>query len=192
MPRLPRKPDEPLGSLSSVALSCSSVKQLHCITEWWLVIQRYSCCPNQGEHFTPATALSGGDFRVAGCAERHEVRFIVRTALRQRDDVVYLLRRSDLATLIAPLAQRVSSDETVAHTLPRPAVALLHGRVTLEAFVSLGFQLGVLLAEASVGKPWAARVGAGSLGSAGHCGHLHGHRKGAGFLPLLSLLLSIL
>ena len=37
---------------------------------------------------------------------------------------------------------------------------------------------GMLLAEATVGKPWTARVGAGSLGSAGHCGHLRGHRKG--------------
>ena len=154
MPRLPRKPDEPLGSLSSVALSCSSVKQLHCITEWWLVIQRYSCCPNQGEHFTPpATAFSGGDLGVAGSTERHEVRLVVRPALRQRDDVMHLLRWGDSTVRLATLTQRVSSDEAVTQALPRSAVALLHSGVTLVAFVTLSFLLGMLLAEACVGQP---------------------------------------
>ena len=74
----------------------------------------------------------------------------MRTALGQRYDVVNLLRRGDPATLLAPLAQGVGSDEAVAHTLPCPAVALLHSRVTLVAFVTLCFLLGVLLAEAIV------------------------------------------
>ena len=129
---------------------------------------------------------------MAGGAQRHEVRFIVRAALGQRYDVVNLLRRGDPATLLAPLAQGVGSDEAVAYPFPNPAVSLLHSRVALVAFVSLGFQPGVFLTEATVGKSWAARVGTGTLGSAWHREHLHGHRKGAGFLPLLSLLLSIL
>jgi len=118
----------------------------------------------------PATALSGGDFGVAGCAERYEVRFIVRSALGQRDDVVNLLRRGDLATLLAPLAQRVSSNEAATHTLPRPTVSFLHSWVALVAFVTLCFLLGVFIAEATVGQPWATRVRAGALGSAGHWG----------------------
>ena len=101
------------------------------------------------------------------CAKRHEVAFIVRTALGQRNDVVHLLRGSDLATLLAPLAQWVGSDEAVTHTLPRPTVAFLHGRVTLVAFVPLGFLLGMLLAEATIGQPWAAGVGAGTFRSVG-------------------------
>ena len=55
---------------------------------------------------------------------------------------MYLLRRSDLATLLAPLAQWVGSDEAVAHTLPHPAVPFLHSRVALVVFVPLGFLLG--------------------------------------------------
>ena len=99
--------------------------------------------------------------------------------MRQRDDVVNLLRGSDLATLLAPLAQRVGSDEALTHTLPCPAVAFLHSRVTLIAFVTLCFLLGMLLAEATVGKPWTARVGAGSLGSAWHKVTSVGIGKGA-------------
>ena len=101
----------------------------------------------------------------------------MRTALGQRNDVVHLLRGSDLATLLAPLAQWVGSDEAVAHPLPRSAVTLLHARVTLVAFVPLGFLLGVFLAEATVGQPWTTGVGTGSIGSAWHREHLHGHRK---------------
>ena len=122
---------------------------------------------------------------MAGGAQRHEVRFIVRAALGQRYDVVNLLRRGDPATLLAPLAQRVNCDEAVAYPLPHPAVALLHSRVALVAFVSLGFQPGVFFAEATVGKPWAAGVGAGTLGSAWHevTSRLVG-KSGVGFLPL--------
>ena len=126
---------------------------------------------------TPATALSGGDLGVAGSAQRHEVRFIVRTALGQRYDVVNLLRRGDPATLLAPLAQGVGSDEAVTHAFPHPAVSLLHSRVALVAFVSLGFQPGVFLTEATVGKSWTTGVGTGALGSAWHREYLHGHRK---------------
>ena len=109
----------------------------------------------------------------------------MRAALRQRDDVVNLLRGSDLATLLAPLAQRVGGDEAVTYTLPHPTVPFLHDWVTLVAFVSLGFLLGVFFAEATVGKPWAAGVGAGTLGSAWHevTSRLVG-KSGVGFLPL--------
>jgi len=119
---------------------------------------------------TPATALSCGDLGVAGSAQRHEIRFIVRAALGQRDDVMYLLRGGGLATILAALAKWVGSDEALTHPLPRSAVTLLHARVTLVAFVTLCFLLGVFIAEATVGQPWAAGVGAGALGSAWHWG----------------------
>ena len=98
---------------------------------------------------------------MAGGAQRHEVRFIVRAALGQRYDVVNLLRRGDPATLLAPLAQGVGSDETVAHALPHPAVALLHSRVTLVSFVplvSLGqpvWEQGCLGLLGTRSPPWA-------------------------------------
>ena len=117
---------------------------------------------------------------MAGGAQRHEVRFIVRAALGQRYDVVNLLRRGDPATLLAPLAQGVGSDEAVAYPFPNPAVSLLHSRVALVAFVSRCFLLGMFLAEPSVGKRWAARAGAGALGSARHVGTSAGIGKGAG------------
>lgn len=127
---------------------------------------------------------------MAGSAQRHEVRFIVRAALGQRYDVVNLLRRGDPATLLAPLAQGVGSDEAVAYPFPNPAVALLHSRVALVAFVPLGFLPGMFLAEACVGKPWTARVGTGMLGSAGHQDHLQiGTEKWSGNSPAPLLLI---
>ena len=114
---------------------------------------------------------------MAGGTKCHEVHFIVRAALGQRDDMMHFLRWGDPATILAPLAQRVGSDEAVTHALPHPTVTFLHSRVTLVAFVPLGFLFGVFLAEATVGQPWTAGVGAGTLGSAGHWGHLRGHRK---------------
>ena len=92
----------------------------------------------------------------------------MRATLGQRDDVMHLLRSGDLTTLLAPLTQRVGSDEAVTLTLPRTTVAFLHSVVTLVAFVPLGFLLGMLLAEATVGQPWAAGVGAGTFRFVGH------------------------
>ena len=88
---------------------------------------------------------------MAGGTKRHEVRFIVRAALGQRDDVMNLLRRCDPATLVALLAQRMGSDEAVAHTLPRTTVVLLHSGVTLVALVPLRFLFGVFIAEPTIG-----------------------------------------
>jgi hypothetical protein len=103
----------------------------------------------------------------------------VCAALGQRDDVVNLLRWVDRATLLTPLAQWVGSNEAVTHTLPCPAVALLHSRVALVAFVPLGFPPGVLLTEATVCKPGTTGVRAGALGFAGHQGTSVGIGKGA-------------
>jgi hypothetical protein len=51
--RLPCKPDTPLGSLSSVALSCVAVKQDYYTTDLALSFQTILCCPILGVHFTP-------------------------------------------------------------------------------------------------------------------------------------------
>ena len=75
----------------------------------------------------------------------------MRAALGQRYDVVNLLRRGDPATLLAPLAQGVGSDEAVAYPFPNPAVAFLHRWVALVAFVPLGFLFGVFIAEPTIG-----------------------------------------
>ena len=122
-------------------------------TRWRRIVHRFS----------PATALSGGDLGVAGGAKRHEVRFLVRSALGQRYDVVHLLRWGDFTMLLAPLTQQVGSDKAVTHTLPRTTVAFLHSGVTLVAFAPLGFLLGVLLAEPTVGQARTTGVGARSF-----------------------------
>lgn len=81
---------------------------------------------------------------------------------------MHLLRRSNLAAFLAPLAQRMGSDEAVTHTLPCSAILLFHGGVALVTLIALGFLPGVFLTESTVGQPRATWVGAGTLGSIGH------------------------
>lgn len=63
------------------------------------------------------------------------------TALGQWDDVVNLLCGGDRARLLALLGKWVGSDNAVTKPLPCPTVARHHSRITLVAFVPLGFLL---------------------------------------------------
>jgi hypothetical protein len=59
---------------------------------------------------------------MAGTAQAHEVRLVVRPALREGEDVVDLLDRDIPSVLQALLAEGMLVDVARADALPRPAV----------------------------------------------------------------------
>ena len=105
---------------------------------------------------------------MAGCTQSHEVVYIVSASLGEWLDVVYFLSRRDPSVLLALLAEGMRRDISIPNTLPTPAVSFLHGRVTLVAFVSFCFFLGVLLAKAAVRQLGTTGVGTWSFGLKGH------------------------
>ena len=63
----------------------------------------------------------------------------------------------------ALFAEGVGRNVAVTDSFPSPPVPPTDCRVTVIAFVPLGFLLGVFLAVPGIGQPGAARKGAGSL-----------------------------
>ena len=55
-------------------------------------------------------------------AQRHEIVHVVGAALTKRENVVYLLGRSQLAMLLALFAERVCFDKAVAYSFPSTTV----------------------------------------------------------------------
>jgi hypothetical protein len=105
---------------------------------------------------------------VAGGTQTHEVIHGVCAALRQGLDVVYFLSGCDPSVLLALLAEWVRRYVAVADSLPRPAVTFLHSGVTLVAFVSFCYLLGVLRAVPAVCQLRTAGVGTWPLWSVWH------------------------
>ena len=127
----------------------------------------------------PSVTHLDSDSCVTAMAESHEIVHSVSPATRQRKDVVDFLGGSQLALLLALLAERVCFDKADADALPASAVAFVCLRLALEMvvmIVHLLLMLGtVLLADS---KPTAAGVSAGTLGFVGHRVHLlAGKRK---------------
>lgn len=77
-------------------------------------------------------------------AQRHEIVHVVGAALTKRENVVYLLGRSQLAMLLALFAERVCFDKAVAYSFPSTTVTLVCLRLTLEMIVVIVHLLLVL------------------------------------------------
>ena len=63
--------------------------------------------------------------RVRGLTQRHQVAEIISAAVRHRNDMMYLLNRSEPALFQTHLAQRVSRCITLSYLSPRSAVFLV-------------------------------------------------------------------
>ena len=70
-------------------------------------------------------------------AQRHEIVHVVGAALTKRENVVYLLGRSQLAMLLALFAERVCFDKAVAYSFPSTTVPFVRLRLTLEMIVMI-------------------------------------------------------
>jgi len=106
---------------------------------------------------------------VTGFTESHEVAFLIAAAFGEREDVVDLLGRRQLALLLTLLAERVRLDEAVTDALPASAVAFVGLGVTLVLvvlFVHDLLMLGTVLLTYS--EPTAAGIGTGTFGFVGH------------------------
>ena len=88
---------------------------------------------------------------MARFAERHEVVLVMRSAARERQDVMYLRGGRGLSMRQALRAQRVRREEPRANLLPLIPVALLRCRVAFVAVVVRGDLLLVLRAILPVG-----------------------------------------
>ena len=108
------------------------------------------------------------DTCMAGSAKCHEIGSVMGAALRQRLHVVDLLGWCVDTFRKTDLTQWMGSSIAVTDTLPGSAVATLGFGITIIFLVASGFLFGMLLAEATVCKTWAAGIGAGTLRFSGH------------------------
>ncbi len=68
-------------------------------------------------------------------------------AVRQRNNVVYLLRRGHSTFLFALFAQRMRGDVSITDSFPCPAVSAANSRVAPVLLITDGLLLFVLRAE---------------------------------------------
>lgn len=85
---------------------------------------------------------------MARLTKRYQVLLVVRSAARERQDVMHLRGGRCSPARLTLRAQGVRHEEPRANLLPLMPVAFLRRRVTVVAVVVPGLGLGVLLAEA--------------------------------------------
>ena len=110
--------------------------------------------------------------RVARLTQRHQVAEIITAAVRHRNDMMYLLDRSEPTLFQTHLAQWVSRSIPLSYLPPRSAVFLVAVGRTDEFVIAAVHNAFVFLAVLSVTSVGTAGVGTGALWSSGHVGHL--------------------
>lgn len=115
--------------------------------------------------------------RVARLTQRHQVAEIITAAVRHRNDMMYLLDRSEPTLFQTHLAQWVSRSIPLSYLPPRSAVFLVAVGRTDEFVIAAVHLLCVFLAVLSVTTVGTAGVGTRALWPSGHGVHLLGHRK---------------
>jgi len=117
---------------------------------------------------SPPSTFSGGDLRVTGLTQAHQVLGRVSAALRQGLDVVYFRGGCEPSIFFTLLAKRMGGNVSVPDSLPCPTIPFLDGRVAVILFIAFGFLFGMFITEPSFRKLGTARVGARPLGFEGH------------------------
>lgn len=117
------------------------------------------------------------DLGVAGSAKAHQIVPCMSAALRDGNDVVYLIHRNQPSFLETHLAERMRRSIAVTDSLPGSAVFLVYVR-TAFVFVVLPTGNGfMLLAVLTVREVRTAGVGAGTLWFSWHRFTSFGHTK---------------
>ncbi|WP_438947581.1 hypothetical protein [[Ruminococcus] torques] len=117
------------------------------------------------------------DLGVAGLAQTHQVIVPMRPALREGNDVMDFLHRSQPSFLQTHLAQRMRRSIAVADSFPNSAVLLVAvGGTSVSVVLSAGGSF-MLLAVLPVREVGAAGVGAGALWFLWQCFTSTGHKK---------------
>ena len=124
------------------------------------------------------------DLGVAGTAKAHQIVPCMSAALRDGNDVVYLIHRSQPSFLETHLAERMRRSVSVTDAFPCSAVFLIYVRT---AFVFVVLPAGgcfMLLAVLPIREVGAAGIGAGALWFSWHRFTALGIRKApTGTLP---------
>ena len=117
------------------------------------------------------------DLGVAGTAKAHQIVPCMSAALRDGNDVVYLIHRSQPSFLETHLAERMRRSVSVTDAFPCSAVFLIYVRT---AFVFVVLPAGgcfMLLAVLALREVGTAGVGTGALGFSWHRFTSLGHKK---------------
>ena len=109
--------------------------------------------------------------------KRHEVCNIIRSALRQRNNVVNLLSRGQIAVSFTNLTQRVLCYVSVTYPFPRYAISFLHLRGTVIFLIAFILLPLVFLAEPSVCKVRTAGIGTRAFWFVWHNNHPFAQKK---------------
>ena len=110
--------------------------------------------------------------RVARLTQRHQVAEIITAAVRHRNDMMYLLDRSEPTLFQTHLAQWVSRSIPLSYLPPRSAVLLVAVGRADELVVAAVHKACVFLAVLAVTSVGTAGVRTRALWSSGHGGHL--------------------
>ena len=140
--------------------------------------------PGRCPHTGPAEILTAlpvakvvVDLGVAGTAKAHQIVPCMSTALRDGNDVVYLIHGCQPSFLKTHLAERMRRSVAVTDSLPGSAVFLIYVR---GAFVLVVLPAGgcfMLLAVLPIREVGTAGVGAGALWFSWHRFTSLGHKK---------------
>ena len=101
---------------------------------------------------------------VTGLTQAHEVVHRVRSALRDRQDVVNLLHRGKPSCLKTHLAERMCCGVPVTDTSPRMTILLVDVRTALVLVILAAFFYAVLVTVLSVTEIGTTWVGTWSFG----------------------------
>ena len=109
--------------------------------------------------------------------KRHEVCNIIRSALRQRNNVVNLLGGGESALFFTHLAKRKLRHMSVTDFLPHSAISFLHLRGTVIFLIAFILLPLVFLAEPSVCKVRTAGIGTRAFWFVWHNNHPFAQKK---------------
>ena len=123
---------------------------------------------------------------VTGLTQAHEVVHGVRSTLRDRQNVVNLLHRSQPSFPQTHLAERMSRCVPVTDTSPRMTVLFVDVRTALVLVILTSFFHTMFLTVLSITEVRATRAGTRSLGFARHLHLLSTTKATAGLLPTMA------
>ena len=116
----------------------------------------------------PAITTFSVDLCMTGFTQRNQVISVVCTTFCQWHLVMHLFGGDKSSILLAQFTHWVLLHIGIPYPLPYTSVATPSLRISVVLLVPLSLSLGVFLTEPSVGKPWTAREGTGSLGFTWH------------------------
>ena len=123
---------------------------------------------------------------VTRLTQAHQIAFPVVATLRDRQDVVNLLHRSQPSCLKTHFAERMCRREPVTDTSPCMTVLFVYVRIALVLVVLATFLHTMLVAVLSITEVRTTWVGTWSLGFARHLHLLSTTKATAGLLPTMA------